>query len=169
MLKASTDNLLPFAKVLKSNGTEGELVLRLQETAPEDINQMELVFIFYDGLPVPFFIQECSLKGSKLFIRLNDITSYEDAEEVVGRNVYIERPEGYENKDDLSNLIGWSVLNSSGDKIGIIKDVEDIPGNPCIYIDTGENQVMIPLNEELILSVEASSKEISIDIPQGLI
>ena len=116
-----------------------------------------------------FFIQECSLKGSKLFIRLNDITSYEDAEEVVGRNVYIERPEGYENKDDLSNLIGWSVLNSSGDKIGIIKDVEDIPGNPCIYIDTGENQVMIPLNEELILSVEASSKEISMEIPQGLI
>ena len=45
--------MLQIAQVLKSNGTDGELVLGFREIAPEDINLQEPVFIIFDGLPVP--------------------------------------------------------------------------------------------------------------------
>ena len=49
--------MLQIAQVLKSNGTDGELVMSFREIAPEDINLKEPVFIVFDGLPVPFFIE----------------------------------------------------------------------------------------------------------------
>jgi hypothetical protein len=54
---AGYDNLQQIAQVLKSNGTDGELVLGFREIAPEDINLNEPVFIVFDGLPVPFYIE----------------------------------------------------------------------------------------------------------------
>ena len=50
------DDLQQVAQVLKSNGTDGELVMGFREIAPEDINLQEPVFIVFDGLPVPFYI-----------------------------------------------------------------------------------------------------------------
>ena len=45
------DDLQQVAQVLKSNGTDGELVMSFRDIAPEDINIEEPVFIVFDGLP----------------------------------------------------------------------------------------------------------------------
>ena len=49
--------MIAVAQVLKSNGTDGELLLGFNGFGPEDIDLMEPVFIEFDGLPVPFFIE----------------------------------------------------------------------------------------------------------------
>jgi len=49
--------MLRIAQVLKSNGTEGEVLLSLLDIAPEDIDLQEPVFIEFDGLPVPFYFE----------------------------------------------------------------------------------------------------------------
>ena len=88
---AGYDNLQQIAQVLKSNGTDGELVLGFREIAPEDINLNEPVFIVFDGLPVPFYIESFTKRGnSKALVRLTDICSMEDVEEIAGKAVYIE-------------------------------------------------------------------------------
>ena len=47
--------------------------------------------------------------------------------------------------------------------------VEDIPGNPCIEVRTKKGQYLLPLNEELILSVNPESEILQMRIPEGLI
>ena len=42
-----------LGKILKSNGTDGEVVLSLFDVDPEEIRPEEPVFIYDDGLPVP--------------------------------------------------------------------------------------------------------------------
>ena len=80
-----------IAQVLKSNGTDGELVMSFREIAPEDINLKEPVFIYFDGLPVPFFFESFHKRGnSKALVHLTDIRSQEDVEEIAGKAVYIE-------------------------------------------------------------------------------
>ena len=59
--------------------------------------------------------------------------------------------------------------DESGKNSGTISDFEDIPGNPCLYIDTPNGQAMIPLHEELILSVDDENKILSMKIPDGLL
>ena len=53
----SNHNLRQIAQVLKSNGTDGEVAISFRDIAPEDISTEEPVFIYFDGLPVPFFIE----------------------------------------------------------------------------------------------------------------
>ena len=179
------DDLQQVAQVLKSNGTDGELVMSFRDIAPEDINIKEPVFIVFDGLPVPFFIESFTRRGnSKALVRLTDIENQEDVEEIAGKAVYIDSdnlPEVSFEEDGYAAIIGWMVLTPSEDasdededsltvdEVGEITDFIDIPNNPCIEVETKNGAVMIPLHEDLILSVDPDSQEIIMQIPEGLI
>ena len=108
------NDLQQVAQVLKSNGTDGELVIGFREIAPEDINLKEPVFIVFDGLPVPFFIESFTKRGNtKALVRLTDICSMEDVEEITGKAVYVEDdslPELTLEEDGYAALVGWTVL-----------------------------------------------------------
>ena len=186
---AGYDNLQQVAQVLKSNGTDGELVMGFREIAPEDINLNEPVFIVFDGLPVPFYIESFTKRGnSKALVRLTDICSMEDVEEIAGKAVYIEEgqlPEMSIEEDGYAALVGWILLTPAENfqseleelpeeepaliEVGEITDFIDIPNNPCIEVETENGAVMIPLHEDLILSVDPEYQEIIMQIPAGLI
>ena len=180
---AGYENLQQIAQVLKSNGTDGELVMGFREIAPEDINLNEPVFIVFDGLPVPFFIESFTKRGNtKALVRLTDICSMEDVEEIAGKAVYVEEeslPEMSLEEDGYAALIGWLLLAPAGEdtdeetmeveEVGEITDFIDIPNNPCIEVETKNGAVMIPLHEDLILSVDPENLEIVMQIPAGLL
>ena len=207
-LKAlSNSAMLQVAQVLKSNGTDGELVLGFREIAPEDINLQEPVFIIFDGLPVPFYIESFQKRGNtKALVRLTDICSQEDVEEIAGKAVYIEEdclPEMSLEEDGFAALVGWVLLtpagipDQAGDdeetagedeemvgedeetvgddeemelyEVGEITDFIDIPNNPCIEVETENGAVMIPLHEDLILSVDPENRELIMEVPEGLL
>ena len=175
--------MLQIAQVLKSNGTDGELVMGFREIAPEDINLQEPVFIVFDGLPVPFYIESFNKRGNtKALVHLTGICSMEDVEEIAGKAVYIEDdqlPEMSIEEDGFAALVGWTLLTPAGDleeddepaliEVGEITDFLDIPKNPCIEVETENGAVMIPLHEDLILSVDPEYQEIIMQIPAGLI
>ena len=170
------------AQVLKSNGTDGELVMSFREIAPEDINLSEPVFIIFDGLPVPFFIESFTKRGnSKALVHLTDICSQEDVDEIAGKAVYVDDsqiPEMSLEEDGFAALVGWMLLTPADDQadddmelyeVGEITDFIDIPNNPCIEVETENGAVMIPLHEDFIMSVDPEYKEIIMQIPAGLL
>ena len=110
----SIDDLQQVAQVLKSNGTDGELVMGFREIAPEDINLQEPVFIIFDGLPVPFYIDSFAKRGNtKALVHLTDICRLEDVEEIAGKAVYVSTesmPEMTLEEDGYAALVGWTVL-----------------------------------------------------------
>ena len=185
--------MLQIAQVLKSNGTDGELVMGFREIAPEDINLQEPVFIMFDGLPVPFFIESFQKRGNtKALVRLTDICSQEDVEEIAGKAVYIEDESLAElslEEDGYAALVGWMVLapaeipDQVGEdeemvgedeemglyEVGEITDFIDIPNNPCIEVETENGAVMIPLHEDFILGLDPENQEIIMQIPDGLL
>ena len=177
--------MLQIAQVLKSNGTDGELVMSFREIAPEDINLQEPVFIIFDGLPVPFFIESFQKRGnSKALVRLTDITSQEDVEEIAGKAVYIEDESLSElslEDDGYAALVGWLVLtpeiaDQGGHdeepvlyEVGEITDFMDIPNNPCIEVETENGAVILPLHEDFILGLDPENQEIIMQIPDGLL
>ena len=177
--------MLQVAQVLKSNGTDGELVMSFRSIVPEDINLQEPVFIVFDGLPVPFFIESFTKRGnSKALVRLTGIHCQEDVDEISGKAVYIEESEAPElslEEDGFAALVGWMLLTpenpdqGEGDEladlteVGEITDFIDIPNNPCIEVETENGAVMIPLHEDLILGIDPENHEIMMEIPEGLL
>ncbi len=186
-------DLVPIARVVKSNGADGEVVFSMKDLDPEGLNNIEPVFISFDGSPVPFFIENLTPRGNrKAIVRLQGVKSGEDVGEIVGKDVFAEAsslPDA-ENEEDGAFLVGWTLYDCSETdsdknprkkkisikdhlkgcrKIGEIADFIDIPNNPCIEVTTKNGAVMIPLHKDLILSVDEGSQSIIMDVPAGLI
>ncbi|MCR5518897.1 MAG: hypothetical protein K6F21_01065 [Bacteroidales bacterium] len=163
--------MLPVAKVVKSFGTDGGLLL----SSNVDLDSLDFkgpVFIVFDGLQVPFFIMDYQPRGNRAVVHLNDVNNLEDAEELVGRTIYadVELEE-----DEEQDFTGWTILDN-GRKIGICTGMEPIPGNPCLYIEleagtlsaNGEHEVLIPLHEDFVISLDEDSRTLSLSLPEGL-
>ena len=156
-----------IGQVLKSNGRDGELLVSFSGIAPEDIDLEEPVFIEFDGLPVPFYFESFSQRGnSRALVRLTGVHDLTDADELAGAVLYAE-DDLYE--DEEEDLTGWTVLDADGMKAGVVSAHEDIPGNPCIWVETGHGECLLPLHEELILDVDAKEKTLRMEIPEGLL
>lgn len=174
------DSLLKIAKVSKSDGTDGAVVISFLSMDPEDLDISEPVFVHFDGLPVPFFIESFTRRGnSRAVVRLNDVRSFEDAEELVGKDVYVE--DDGEDVDD-GDLVGWTIevagqhdgpdakkkgLRSS--VLGKVTEFLDIPSNPCLEVETEKGAVVVPLHEDFIVSVNQEKQIIVMNLPDGLV
>jgi 16S rRNA processing protein RimM len=156
-----------IAQVLKSNGTDGELLISFFDVYPEDIDLQEPVFINFDGLPVPFFFESFTPRGTnRALVRLTGVHNLKDADELAGSAVYAD----YFEEEDGEDLTGWSVINAAGGaKIGPIVGYEDIPGNLCVYVDAAQGQVLLPLHQDLVVNMDHEKREITLTIPEGLL
>ncbi len=171
MFDAGIDNLQQIAKVSKSNGTEGELIFSFLNFAPEDLSIEVPIFIIFDGLSVPFFIDKIQVKGKRAYVKLIGINNLSSAEELVGKDVYMNNEDIDEeaDEDNLNDLIGFMIEDQQHRAIGEITSFEDIPNNLCVYVKIGDEEHLLPLNEDLILNIDIENKKITMNIPIGLI
>ena len=159
--------MLRIAQVLKSNGTDGELLISFFDIAPEDIDLQEPVFIEFDGLPVPFYFESFTPRGTRrALVRLTGVRNLKDADELAGQAIFAD----YFEEEDEEDLTGFTVLDASGQPVGQIVDYEDIPGNTCLWVKRpGGEEVLIPFHEDLILSVDEKTGTLMMSIPEGLL
>ena len=159
--------MLRIAKVLKSNGVDGDVLVSAPDVALEEIQGP--VLIDFDGLPAPFFIESCSRRGTgKYIVHLTDVCNLEDAEELVGR--FLMSDEVEEEDDAVQDFTGWKVLNR-GDYVGTVTDCEPIPGNLCLYLKPAEDadEIIIPLHEDFVISIDEDSITLNLNLPDGLL
>lgn len=159
--------MLPIAKILKSNGIEGDVLIGLTGIDAEEIETTEPVFVEFDGLPVPFFIERITPKGNtRAIVHLTDVDNLQDAEELVGREILLDAED---EEDDFEDFTGWTVCDK-GRRIGTVTGLEDIPGNPCLCVEpsSGAGEVLIPLHEDFIISADPCTRTLTMSLPEGL-
>jgi 16S rRNA processing protein RimM len=155
-----------IAQVLKSNGTDGELLISFFDIDPEDIDLQEPVFINFDGLPVPFYFESLVRRGvNRALVHLTGVHNLKDADELAGQVIFAD----YFELTEDSDLTGWTVLNADGATVGLIVGYEDIPGNLCVYVDTADGERLIPLHSDLVLEMDSGSRTVKLQIPEGLL
>ena len=157
--------MLRIAQVLKSNGTDGELLISFFDVAPEDIDLQEPVFIEFDGLPVPFYFESFTQRGTgRALVRLTGVRSLKDADELSGAAIYAD----YFEEEDDEDLIGFTVQDPDGTLIGTVTDYEDIPGNTCLWVKRPDGaEVLLPFHEDLVVGL--SSSVLTLRIPDGIL
>ena len=159
--------MLRIAQVLKSNGTDGELLISFFDVAPEDIDLQEPVYISFDGLPVPFYFESFTPRGvNRALVRLTGVHSLKDADELSGAAIYAD----YFEEDEADDLTGWTVVSADGTTIGTVIDYEDIPGNTCLWVRRPSgDEVLLPFHEDLVMGMDPTSHPLTLSIPDGLL
>ena len=140
------------------------MVLSHPDIDPEDLKTQGPVFIEFDGLPVPFFIESRQEKGNRCIVKFEDIDTLPEAEELVGREATL----GTEAEEDEDTLVGLRVRDAKSRRIiGEIVDMSDYGGNLVVTVETDHGDVLLPVHEELIVGIHDDI--LTMDIPAGLV
>lgn len=157
----------------KPHGIKGQLILKLSGLDYEDIQEMESVFIIIDGLPVPFFIDEFSERSSDtLLIKFDTVHTESDARKYCDKTVFLEKKFISEHSNiqlSSDDLFGYKVIDIAYGELGVFESVLNIESNPVLSILKGKTEILIPLQDEFIVSINDTQKEIIVNCPAGLL
>lgn len=162
-----------LGKVVGKFSFKGEVLIKLDTDEPELYTEMESVFIDYNDNLVPFFIDSSSLhKSTLLRAKFEDIDTEEDAEDLVGAELYLPLdllPELEEGKFYFHEIIGFDVEDFEHGNIGQIVSINDSTAQALFEIKNGDKEILVPMNDEFIEKVDKENKTIHIKTPEGLI
>ena len=160
--------------IQKAHGLQGEVILAFEQEFEETFEDIEWIFVEVDGGVVPFLIEEEGFRfrnNESAICKLRFIDSMIKAKELIGCKVFVLENEIIESKDQgvVSTLIGMTAFDSKFGKIGLISRVDDFSGNMVITVNHKQAEIMIPLSDEVISSIDETNRELHLNCPDGLI
>ena len=90
------------------------------------------------------------------------------AKNIIGKTIYAKTKADDDINLIASDLIGFDLVTDTGDYVGELKDVMWLPANDVYVVFNGEKELLIPIVNEVVLSVEYDKKEILIANMDGL-
>ena len=159
-----------IAKITNTSGLKGEVKLR-------PLSRYSIGYIMTKDLHIGQIENNLSsLKleskvgdGKKMKFKFQGIDSYREAENIVGKTIYIDS----EKDDNINfigeNVIGFSVETESGKKAGILKDVMWLPANDVYIILKDGKELLVPVLDEFIISLHVDDKKLIIADVDGLL
>ncbi|WP_028376807.1 ribosome maturation factor RimM [Leeuwenhoekiella sp. MAR_2009_132] len=162
-----------LGKIVRKFSFKGELLAKLDTDEPEMYENLESVFVDFNGNLVPFFIHSCQLhKSTLLRIDFEDVNTEEDAEDLINAELFLPLsmlPPLEGTQFYYHEIIGFTVKDISFGEVGTITGVNDNTSQALFEIDHKGKEVLIPINDDFIKEVDRTTKIITIDAPEGLI
>ncbi|WP_405200330.1 ribosome maturation factor RimM [Christiangramia sp. LLG6405-1] len=162
-----------LGRIVAKFSFKGEVLIKLDTDEPELYTEMESVFVEYNENLVPFFIERSYLhKSTLLRAKIEDIDTEQDAEDMIGAELYLpleQLPQLPDDKFYFHEIIGFDVIDQQHGNIGTIVSINDTTAQALFEIDKDGKQILIPMNDEFIEKVDKKNKEIKVITPEGLV
>ncbi|KPK87642.1 MAG: hypothetical protein AMS27_01925 [Bacteroides sp. SM23_62_1] len=166
------EDYISLGMVVKTRGISGGLVIRSKSKIPKVKAKWEIVWIEIDGLLVPFFIASCThVKDNEILIDLEDIDLPEQAAKLTDKQAFIHKSDILHTADKYSTetILGYMVIDMRYGKIGKITGIDEIPGNSLFRVEYGKQEILIPVQQDLIHEINEKTRCIMVDLPEGLL
>lgn len=163
----------------KTHGIGGELKLVIEERFLEDFLKNERIFLDVKGAKVPYFVGNVRGKG-EMILKLEEVDNREAAFSLQSREVFLreqdlipehQRELEIEEEETLEyeHLTGFLLVDKTAGTIGPIEEVLDMPQQEMAFLKHKGREVLIPLNEQFITSIDEKGKKVFVDLPEGLL
>jgi 16S rRNA processing protein RimM len=158
--------------ITKPHGLKGEVTISLDPDSPANWKALNVIFIKKNTSLVPYFIESVSLKNDKAFLKLEEVSTAEEAEALKNHSLYLPKesrpkPEMGDFYDD--EVIGFLVEDQELGQIGTVKLLERAGVNRFLIIDYNQKEIMIPVQHPLLQSINRSKKRIRVSLPDGFL
>ena len=159
-----------IAKITNTSGLKGQVKLRpLSRYSIDYIMTKDLHIGQIENNLSSLKLESKVGDGKKMKFKFQGIDSYREAENIVGKTIYIDS----EKDDNINfigeNVIGFSVETESGKKAGILKDVMWLPANDVYIILKDGKELLVPVLDEFIVSLNMDDKKLIIADVDGLL
>jgi 16S rRNA processing protein RimM len=168
----TADRAVLVGRITGCFGLKGFLKIALHTSAGQRLNDLGWVHVGRhpaDAVPLDIEAVEIHQQGVRVkFKGSNDRTA---AERLVGCLMFIDSarraklPKGTYYIDDL---IGYEVVSTEGEMIGVLDDVRKFPAQDLWIVTTSRGTIMIPAVKELIIRVDPEGRRVVVRAIEGL-
>ena len=158
--------------VVSKHGYKGDIKISVSSNNRDTFPDLKYLFIDLDGCFIPFTIDNLrSFSKNVLIVKLKEIRSEDEVDEVIHKNIYVDSTEIESIIDSgffYNDLINFEVITDSKN-IGRIENINSKLPQPVFEIIYDSRKVLIPIHEDLIKKIDKENKIIYLDIPNGLL
>jgi 16S rRNA processing protein RimM len=164
---------LTIARVLKTQGREGEVAVEVHSDAPGRFAAgLRVAALHPDGSRRELQLEDLWPHKGGLVLKFFGIDSISDAETLLGCELQVpsaQRAPLEPGWTYLSDMVGCTVFDGSH-KVGELKTVRFGAGEaPLLVVSAGLQEHEIPFAEAYLKRVDLAGKRIEMELPQGML
>jgi 16S rRNA processing protein RimM len=176
------------ALLVRPHGVRGEIAADILTDFPERLTQLKQVTLWNGAVgPRTVEVRRCWLShshGGQAVFHFATSNSMHDAKNLVGFEVRIPTAQRAKLPDGsyyISDLIGCEVVETGGEKVGVLRDVEingeSVLGTPLLVValdatragQAADDEILIPLAQDICVRVDLAARRIEVVLPEGLL
>lgn len=135
--------------------------------------EFDVLFVEVNKKLVPYFVDTIKLqKNSTAYLNLEDVDHIDKAQVIVKKKVYLPNDKMPERDPDdfrYTDLIGYLVIDENEGELGEITQVQELPQQFMASVDFNGQELLFPLNDDLILGIDAEEQVLEVELPEGLV
>ena len=156
----------------RPHGIKGELSLVTDYDLFEEKNE-SYVFCEMDGIMVPFFVESYRYKSNTtILVKLDGVDNEISAKQFVNREVFYPAnclKEPTTDDSDWKHFTGYMLEGKEHGELGVITFVDETTINTLFTVEYREKELLVPIADELIDSIDHEGRRIVLLLPEGII
>jgi len=169
-----SDDLVVVARVARTRGLRGEVIADLLTDFPERFDDLAtLIAVAPDGSQRSLQIEEHWFHGDRIVFKFAGYDSIEAAKEFAGIELAVPASDRVALAEDQFyewELKGCRVESIDGEFIGSVTEVMRTGAvEVLVVVDDRDQEFLIPMAQDICISVDVEKKLIRVDPPAGLL
>ena len=158
--------------ITSPHGVHGEVNVFPTTDDPKRFNKLKKVYIYYRKEQLELEIESVKFFKNMVILKFigkddrNEIEKYRQCDLLIDREDAVELGE---DEYFICDLIGLDIVDESGRKIGVLKDVMTSAANDVYVVEKPDGkELLIPAIRDCILETSLEKKEIRVHLLPGL-
>ena len=154
-------------RVQTPHGIKGEVQVAISSDVPHRFAPGGTLFLQGTG----YSIQHSRRRGDAVVLKLKGLDSREAAEGFRGCLVEVpevEVPPAQEGHYYYFQILGMAVYTVEEEFLGTVEEIIPTGSNDVYVVRKGEEEVLVPAREEVVMGIDAEGKRMTVSLPQGL-
>ena len=165
--------MIAVGRITRGVGLKGELKVAVLTDSVHRFEKLKTVWVGTDdSRAVKHAVTAVRLTTSAVVLKLKEIDSRTVADSLRGQLVFIAAKDVVVPKKDsyfIHDIIGMSVETESGEAVGIVREVMQLPANDVWVVGGAGGEVLIPAIKDVIRAVDVQRRKVVIRPLEGLL
>jgi len=167
-----TEDCFYIGYITKTKGLKGEVQVFFEFDEYEQLD-LDSVFIEINNKLIPFFTASYKLQSNSTgYFFLEDVDTIEKAEKILRKKLYLplaKKPVRADDEFYYTDLKGFIVYDEKFGELGEIIEVHEYPQQYVAVVPYKFREILFPLNEDIITSIDEEEGRLDVVLPEGLI
>jgi 16S rRNA processing protein RimM len=165
--------LLVVGRIGRAHGVLGEATVEVRTDLPDERFFVGAQLTTDPEHAGPLTIESARGHNGVLLLKFTQVKNRTEVEKLRDvlflADVDIEEESESEDEFHVQQLLGAQVITVDGQKVGVLSDVINLPGQDMLAVASARGEVLIPFVLEIVPGVDVVNKIITIDPPAGLL